>query len=57
MPMPHRSGYEFGKLALAAPDGEKVMTRVQDWPRGRKYGVAQEAVIAGCIPQEAKTER
>ena len=37
-------------------DGEIVLALEQDWPLGRKYEVELEAVIAGCIPPDEKTE-
>ena len=46
--VPARPEYEFGKLTLAASDGEKVLALARDWPRGRKYEGALEAVIEGC---------
>jgi hypothetical protein len=45
---PLRPEFEFDKLPLAAPDGEKVLALARDWPRGRKYEGELEAVIAGC---------
>ncbi|MGV8870876.1 MAG: hypothetical protein ACOH2S_28530 [Janthinobacterium svalbardensis] len=55
--VPQRPAYEFDQLAPAATDGEIVLALARDWPRGRKYEGELEAVIAGCIPQEAKAER
>lgn len=46
--VPARPEYEFGKLTLAASEGEKVLALARDWPRGRAYEGALEAVIAGC---------
>ena len=46
--VPQRSAYEFDQLAPAATDGEIVLALARDWPRGRKYEVELEAVIAGC---------
>ena len=48
--VPKRPAYEFDQLAPAATDGEIVLALARDWPRGRKYVVELEAVIAGCIP-------
>ncbi|MDN2700297.1 hypothetical protein O0882_28720 [Janthinobacterium sp. SUN073] len=55
--MPHRPAYEFDQLVPAAPDGEIVLALARDWPRGRKYEVELEAVIAGCILPDEKAER
>ena len=46
--VPARPDYEFGKLTLAASEGEKVLALARDWPRARKYEGELEAVIAGC---------
>lgn len=46
--VPARPDFEFGKLTLAASDGEKVLALARDWPRGRAYEGALEAAIAGC---------
>ena len=46
--VPPRPDYEFGKLTLAASDGEKILALARDWPRGRKYEGELEAVIEGC---------
>lgn len=46
--VPPRPDYEFARLDVAAPDGEKVLALARDWPRGRKYEGELEAVIAGC---------
>ena len=42
--------YEFDKLPLDAPDGEKVLALARDWPRGRRYESMLEASLAACIP-------
>ncbi len=55
--VPQRPTYEFDRLAPAATDGEIVLALARDWPRGRKYEVELEAVIAGCIPPNEKAER
>ncbi len=55
--LPQRPVYEFDKLAPMATDGEIVLALARDWPRGRKYEVELEAVIAGCILPDEKTER
>ena len=55
--VPQRPAYEFDQLAPAATDGEIVLALARDWPRGRKYEVELEAVVAGCIPQDRKAER
>lgn len=47
--MPQRPAYEFDQLTPAATDGEIVLALARDWPRGRKYEVELEAVIAGCL--------
>ena len=44
--------YEFDKLPLDAPDGEKVLALARDWPKGRKYEWALESVIVGCLSAE-----
>ena len=44
-----RPAYEFDKLPLDAPNGEKVLALARDWSRGRKYEGDLEAVLAGCI--------
>lgn len=54
---PKRPAYEFDQLAPQATDGEIVLALARDWPRGRKYEGELEAVIAGCIPPDEKTER
>ncbi|MET3135277.1 hypothetical protein AAKU55_005585 [Oxalobacteraceae bacterium GrIS 1.11] len=46
--VPSRPDFEFGKLTLAASDGEKILALARDWPRGRKYEGELEAVIEGC---------
>ena len=55
--MPQRPAYEFDQLTPEATDGEIVLALARDWPRGRKYEVELEAVIAGCILPDEKTER
>ena len=55
--VPKRPAYEFGQLAPSATDGEIVLALARDWPRGRKYEVELEAVIAGCIQPNEKAER
>lgn len=40
--------YEFDKLPLDAPAGEKVLALARDWLRGRKYEGELGAVVAGC---------
>lgn len=55
--VPQRPAYDFDQLAPAATDGEIVLALARDWPRGRKYEVELEAVIAGCIPLDEKVER
>jgi len=52
-----RPVYEFDQLAPAATDGEIVLALARDWPRGRKYEVELEAVIAGCSLPDEKAER
>lgn len=42
--------YEFDKLPLDAPAGEKVLALARDWPRGRRYESMLEASLAACIP-------
>jgi hypothetical protein len=46
--MPQRPVYEFDQLTPAATDGEVVLALARDWPRGRKYEVELEVIIAGC---------
>lgn len=46
--VPARPEYEFDKLPLAAPAGEKVLALARDWLRGRKYEGELEANLAGC---------
>ena len=55
--VPQRPTYEFDKLVPTATDGEIILALAGDWPRGRKYEVELEAVIAGCIPPDEKAER
>jgi len=55
--VPQRPVYEFDQLAPAATDGEIVLALARDWPRGRKYEVELEAVIAGCSLPDEKAER
>ncbi|MGK5014999.1 hypothetical protein [Janthinobacterium sp. HLS12-2] len=55
--VPKRPAYEFDRLTPMATDGEIVLALARDWPRGRKYEGELEAVIAGCIPPDEKTER
>lgn len=45
---PVAPAYEFDKLPLDAHAGEKVLALARDWPRGRKYEMELEAVVAGC---------
>ena len=40
--------YEFDKLPLEAPDGEKVLALVRDWVRGRKYEGELASLLVGC---------
>jgi hypothetical protein len=51
--MPQRPVYEFDKLPSTATDGEIILALARDWPRGRKYEVELEAVIAGCTHSAA----
>ena len=46
--VPARPEYEFDKLPLDAPAGDKVLALARDWPRGRKYEGELEAALAGC---------
>lgn len=46
--MPVAPVYEFDKLPLDAPAGDKVLALVRDWLVGRKYEGLLEAVLAGC---------
>jgi len=46
--VPARPVYEFDRLPLDAPDGEKVLALARDWTRGRKYESALEGALAGC---------
>ena len=46
---PVRPAYEFDKLHLDAPAGEKVISLVRDWLVGRKYEGLLEAALAGCV--------
>lgn len=46
---PVRPVYEFDKLQLDAPAGEKVVALARDWPVGRKYEGLLEAALAGCV--------
>ena len=55
--VPERPAYEFEKLPSTATDGEIVLALARDWPRGRKYEVELEAVIAGCILPDEKAGR
>lgn len=55
--VPKRPAYEFDQLTPEARDGEIVLALARDWPRGRKYEVELEAVIAGCILPDEKAER
>ena len=55
--VPPRPAYEFDKLPSTATDGEIVLALARYWPRGRKYEVELEAVIAGCILPDEKAER
>lgn len=45
---PARPVYEFDKLPLDAPAGEKVLALARDWTRGRKYEGELESELAGC---------
>lgn len=47
--VPARPDYEFDKLALDSPAGEKVLALARDWTSGRKYLELLEAVVAGCL--------
>ena len=55
--MPQRPAYEFDQLTPEAADGEIILALARDWPRGRKYEVELEAIIAGCIQPDEKAER
>ena len=45
---PVRPEYEFDKLQLDAPDGEKVLALARDWIRARKYANEIEVIVSGC---------
>lgn len=47
--VPKRPDFAVEKLTAAASDGEKVLALASDWPRGRKYELQLEAVLAGCL--------
>ena len=47
--VPVAPAYEFDKLPLGAPAGEKVLALARDWPIGRKYEGKLEAALAGCV--------
>lgn len=47
--VPPAPAYEFDKLPLDAPAGEKVLALARDWPRGRAYEGLLEAALAGCL--------
>ncbi|MYM81071.1 hypothetical protein GTP44_03735 [Duganella sp. FT50W] len=47
--VPARPDYAVEKLAPSASDGEKVLALARDWPQGRKYEEALEAIVAGCL--------
>lgn len=47
--VPAAPAYEFDKLPLDAPDGDKVLALARDWTSGRKYVDLLEAVVAGCL--------
>ena len=55
--VPQRPAYEFDKLPASATDGEIILALARDWPRGRKYEVKLETVIAGCDSSGAEAER
>ena len=40
--------YEFNRLPLDAPAGEKVLALGRDWVRARRYESELEAVVTGC---------
>lgn len=40
--------YEFDKLPVDVPAGEKVLALARDWLAGRKYAGHLEAAVAGC---------
>ena len=46
--VPQRPAYEFDKLVPMATDGEIVLALARDWPRGRRYEGALEALVEGC---------
>lgn len=46
--VPARPAYEFDKLPLDAPAGEKVVALARDWVSGRKYESQLESVMVGC---------
>ena len=46
--VPEAPAYEFDKLPLDAPAGEKVLALARDWARGRKYEGELAAVLVGC---------
>jgi len=50
--VPARPVYEFDKLPLNAPSGEKVLALARDWIVGRKYEDNLEVVLAGCLGSE-----
>lgn len=46
---PARPVYEFDKLPLDAPAGEKVLALARDWLRARKFERELKAVLDGCM--------
>ncbi|WP_426057085.1 hypothetical protein [Janthinobacterium sp. PSPC2-1] len=46
--MPQRPPYEFDQLTPEATDGEIILALARDWPRGRKYELELEVVLASC---------
>lgn len=46
--VPARPVYEFDKLPLDAPAGEKVLALGRDWLRGRRYEDQLFVAVAGC---------
>lgn len=53
---PAQPEYEFDKLSIDAPAGDKVMALAlaRDWVRGRRYEEQLAAALEACLPWSGK---
>lgn len=49
---PPRPVYDFATMSVDDSDGAKVLALTRDWIKARKYELALEAALAGCLSAE-----